>query len=204
MSELQLFHIEDFIGGNQNYFTDYWMRLGGCGAVTACDICIYFALYFGKKNLYPYDLQKMTKEDYTCFANAMRPYLEPRIHGIDKLEIFADGLKKYLQDKKEYNFQLDNLYSNCSFEDYREAICSQIDKKMPVPYLNLKHQDPGLQDYVWHWFWVAGYERFTNATMLKVITYGGIHWLSLKRLWNTGYKEKGGIVLINLLDKPLL
>ena len=31
--------------------------------------------------------------------------------------------------------------------------------------------------------------------MIKVATYGKAHWLSLKELWDTGFDEKGGLVL---------
>lgn len=40
--ELKYFTIEDSFGGNQDWFTDPMMNRGGCGAVTACDTCMYF------------------------------------------------------------------------------------------------------------------------------------------------------------------
>ncbi|TCS80904.1 hypothetical protein [Pectinatus cerevisiiphilus] len=198
MSELQLFKIENFIGGDQNWFTDYWMKRGGCGAVTACDICIYFAMFFGEKNLYPYDLTKVTKQDYINFSAIMKPYLAPRIHGIDKLEIFIDGFNEYLHDKKEEKLRMRAVYSDCSLNCFKEDVRKQIDGKMPVPYLNLKHKNPRLRNYVWHWFWLAGYEEFENNFMVKVITYGRTHWLSLNQLWDSGYEQKGGIVLLDM------
>lgn len=198
MSELQLFKIENFIGGNQDWFTDYWMKIGGCGAVTACDLCIYFAMVFRQKKLYPYALEKITKEDYINFSNIMKPYLAPRVHGINKLEIFIEGFNAYLYDKKEKDIHLDGIYSNCPLQNFKDAVRNQLDKKIPVPYLNLKHRDPRLKDYVWHWFWLAGYEEFNNAFMVKVVTYGSIHWLSLDQLWDSGYEQKGGIILIDM------
>lgn len=35
MQELNLFKIEGSVGGNQDWFRDFWMKKGGCGAVTA-------------------------------------------------------------------------------------------------------------------------------------------------------------------------
>lgn len=47
--ELEYFYIEDSYGGNQEWFTDFMMNRGGCGALTACDTCLYLHLYQGKK-----------------------------------------------------------------------------------------------------------------------------------------------------------
>ena len=33
MQELNLFKIEGSVGGNQDWFRDFWMKKGGCGAV---------------------------------------------------------------------------------------------------------------------------------------------------------------------------
>ena len=81
MQELNLFKIEGSVGGNQDWFRDFWMKKGGCGTVTACDCCIYFAREFGYENLYPYDSQNLTKESFIAFSKIMKPYLSPRMRG---------------------------------------------------------------------------------------------------------------------------
>ena len=43
--ELEYFRIGGSWGGNQSWFFDFMMRIGGCGAVTACDCCIYSVSY---------------------------------------------------------------------------------------------------------------------------------------------------------------
>ena len=68
------------------------MKIGGCGAVTACDLCIYLAREYGWKQLYPYDPEHVSREDYIAFSRIMKPYLRPRMSGIDTLEIYMDGL----------------------------------------------------------------------------------------------------------------
>ncbi len=42
--------IDGEFGGNQDWFTNIVMNVGGCGAATACDSCIYLAKYKGMKN----------------------------------------------------------------------------------------------------------------------------------------------------------
>ena len=39
--ELEYYKLGAEIGFNQDYFTDHWMKLGGCAAVTAMDMSIY-------------------------------------------------------------------------------------------------------------------------------------------------------------------
>ena len=41
--QLDYFEIEGEFGGNQDWFTNVVMHIGGCAAATACDSCIYFA-----------------------------------------------------------------------------------------------------------------------------------------------------------------
>ena len=49
--ELDYFWVGEEYGGRQSLLPDFIMRFAGCAAVTACDSCIYMALYKNKKNL---------------------------------------------------------------------------------------------------------------------------------------------------------
>ena len=42
---LDYFMIDGEVGGNQDWFRNVVMHIGGCAAATACDCCIYFAKY---------------------------------------------------------------------------------------------------------------------------------------------------------------
>lgn len=48
--ELEYFMIDGEFGGNQDWFTNIVMNVGGCGAATACDSCIYLAKYISDVN----------------------------------------------------------------------------------------------------------------------------------------------------------
>ena len=42
----------------------------------------------------------------------------------------------------------------------------------------------------------TGYdEKPDGRFMVKAVTYGGYEWLDFAKLWNTGYKRKGGLIL---------
>ena len=95
---LDYFMIDGEVGGNQDWFRNVVMHIGGCAAATACDCCIYFAKYKGKKNLYPFDAENLSKEDYIQFSMKMKRYLRPRMSGVNKLWMYTEGFGKYLED----------------------------------------------------------------------------------------------------------
>ncbi len=196
--ELDLFYIDGKPGFDQEEFTDWWMKVGGCGAVTACDCCIYLAKKFGFEHLYPYDAADISKEEYIDFAMHMKPFLSPRFSGIDSTELLIDGFEDYLESVGDDRISLSSLHADCGYEIYKNEIKRLLDNDMPVPMLNLKHKDPKLKDFVWHWFWIAGYEEFADEFAVKLISYAEVYWFSLKDIYNSGYKQKGGIVRISI------
>lgn len=197
--ELSYFKIEESYGGNQNWFTDPMMKMGGCAAVTACDLCIYLKYLKRKNHLYPYDIGLLTKKDYINFSKIMKPYLRPRMNGINTLKLFIDGFNKYLFDVKEYNLQMTPFSGNETVDKAIEKIKYQIDNEIPIPYLLLKHENTALNDFIWHWFLVVGYDE-DDDFKIKVVTYGQYFTFSLRELWNTGYEEKGGMIIIEKIN----
>lgn len=196
--ELPHFYIGESLGGQQEWYsriTDFGMHVGGCAAVTACDCAIYFEKYFGIYGLYPFDLQKITRDDYLKFGKIMEPYLYPRWSGVDKLEIYLDGFGRFLNDRDVKNLKMRPLSGENDFSDSCKVICSQIDKKYPIPCLILNHQVPSLQDYVWHWFILNAYEIHDGKFFVKAVSYGIGRWINFLTLWDTGYRRKGGLIL---------
>ena len=72
----------------------------------------------------------------------------------------------------------------------------QIDRGFPVPYLMLLHRDKELDDYMWHWFLLNGYEESEEGFLVSVVSYGKKKWMDLRYLWRTGRLKKGGFVRI--------
>ena len=145
--ELDYFTIEGCYGGNQDWFTNLVMHMGGCAAATACDSCIYFGLQNEKmKPLYPFNIECLTKEDYKAFSQIMKPYIKPRAGGVRKLSWFVEGLGRYIQDVNEAKHT--DIYIGmeefCGDHTWQEAaifIKEQLDQDIPVPYLLLRHQN---------------------------------------------------------------
>jgi len=196
--ELDYFTIGESCGGNQDWFTDDWMYRGGCGALTACDTCIYLARYKDMAKLCPFDAQQITKEQYVDFGMQMKPFLSPRRHGINRTYLYADGFRDYLRAIGVPLIGMDSIQGNVDIDTAKAAIRAQIDSGLPVAYLMLMHTDEVFKDYNWHWFLLVGYEESEEGFFVKAVTYGEYEWLDLDRVWNTGYEEKGGFVLYYL------
>lgn len=195
--ELPHFNIGPAYGGTQDWCPTYWMNVGGCAAITACDCSIYFELHKNKAGLYPYDLHALSQSDYVDFSYTMEPYLRPRQTGIDRLDIYIDGFSQYLHDHNVTDISLAPFDGNSSEEAARKAIIQQIDSGWPVPCLTLLHKHPDMEDYVWHWYIINSYEAFADTFMVKVVSYGTWRWFDLSILWNTGYDRKGGLILFS-------
>lgn len=197
--ELPYFNIGDSFGGNQDWFHNFLMHMGGCAAATACDSCIYFALHRDFGVLYPFDVKQITKEDYEAFAMKMKPYLRPRAGGIKKTSIYIDGFGEYLKSLGVQDLiSMEGFSGDHSFEESASFIVDRIDQGYPIPYLMLKHTDCKFKDYSWHWFLLVGYEQTESDVLVTLATYGKATVFSLRELWHTGYEEKGGMIRYQL------
>ncbi|MGN1014553.1 MAG: hypothetical protein ACI4PM_04245 [Butyricicoccus sp.] len=194
MRELNYFTIDRCYGGYQEWFTDRWMRIGGCGAVAACDSCVYLAREKGLEHIYPYDRNRLTREDYLAFAKVMRPYLRPRMGGIDTLELYIHGFGRYLREHGEYRLHMNGIHGSEPVQTAEQVMMKQIDAGLPVPCLTLRHKNPDLADYVWHWYMLTGYQQADDLFLVKAVTYGEWRWLDFRQLWDTGYRKKGGLI----------
>lgn len=196
IKELDYFTIDGCVGGNQEWLSDLFMHIGGCAAITACDCCIYLAAQKGFKDLYPHDANALTKSDFKKFTEIMKPYLRPRLTGINSLDIYISGLVNYMYDRNFDDISLAGFDGNKPLEQAKKIIIEQIDSGMPIPYLVLCHRDKDMADYVWHWFVITGYVESDDTFKVKATTYGESQWLSLDKLWDTGYKDKGGMIIM--------
>lgn len=197
--ELNYFRIENAYGGSQSWFNDFVMRMGGCAAAAACDSCIYFEKYRGKKGLYPYDIANITKEDYNKFSQVMKPYLTPRLTGINTLDLYIKGFLRYLAACGNRNIVIEPLYGREPVERARAVLQQQINEGFPIPCLLLHHRNPDFKNYDWHWFMLTGYESFEDNCMVKAATYGGFRWLDFNELWDTGYRKTGGLIIYKII-----
>ena len=158
---IDYFQIEGTPGGNQEWCTDFWMYLGGCGALAACDLSICLARNYGLKKCYPGDAWNLTKKDYVDFSTKMKPYIHPRVGGVTKLSMFTEGCGQYLKDCG-YQVEFETLDGDRPYEEAEAFVKNALERNLPVIYLMLRHRDKEFKDLNWHWFSVTGYKIQTE------------------------------------------
>lgn len=198
--ELTYFNIEDSYGGNQKWFKNLIMKFGGCAAITACDLCIYLSIIKEVKDLYPFDLNSLSKDEYIRFSHTMKSYLHPRIGGINTLDLYIDGLGKYFYTNNYKDINITPFYKENNIIDSKNIIISQINNETPIPFLLLRHKNRNFKEFVWHWFLIVGYKEVDEKFFVKTVTYGKYKWILFEDLWNSGYEENGGMIIIDLKE----
>ena len=196
--ELPHFQINRYYGGSQSWLMDPWMRLGGCGALAAVDSCIFLAKYHKIKALYP-DIQHLNKSAYCSFAMEMKPYLRPRYQGINKLDLYMDGFRKFLEEKRIHNLQMEGYSMGSSKEMAFQVLKERIDKNILVPVLLLNPVSKEWKEYQWHWFLLNAYQVTEQGIhQVKAVTYGTYEWLSWDGFWDEHDESNGGMILYSL------
>ena len=193
--ELPHFNVGSAYGGSQEWCTDLWMYIGGCAAVTACDSSIFFMLHKGMRELYPYAISDISRRDYVAFTDIMKPYLYPREMGVNRLEIYIDGFGRFLRDRGETALSMTPWAGEKDITETIETVKKQIGAGWIVPSLTLQHSRPSMQNYVWHWYLLNGYEERDGMFLVKAVTFGIWEWLDFTTLWDTRFEPKGGLIL---------
>lgn len=68
----------------------------------------------------------MTKAAYLELGMIMKPYLKPRITGIDKLSIYMEGFTNYLCDRGINDLILTGWSGNHSYESSAELVNTRL------------------------------------------------------------------------------
>lgn len=199
-NELPYFNIGRSYGGNQRWFLDFWMHIGGCGALTMCDLMIYMAMYRDIPEGIPFNAARLTRREYVRFGMQMKPYLKPRKTGIKDLKTFIDGADDYLRSSGIGGIEMEEFPGTETYAMAERVLKEQIDAGMPVPMLMLNHKRKEYSFFEWHWFLLVGYEDRQEGnqtvTYAKAATYGKAHWLRFDRFWETGMEERGGLIIV--------
>lgn len=198
--KIDYFNVEGTPGGNQDWCTDFWMNLGGCGALAACDISICLSQNAGYTRCCPYAPDALTKKQYVDFSMMMKPYIHPRMGGVSKVSIFTEGYEKYL-NKQGYKVKFDICSGENTYEEACAFMKKALEKNLPIAYLLLRHRDKRLKDLNWHWFMITGYQIKEGRIFLYYHTYGEEEEVDFEILWNTGMYRKGGMAAVKEINE---
>ena len=195
--ELPYFYIGSAYGGNQDWLTDRMMNLGGCAAVTACDSSIYFTRYKDAQGLYPYETEDVAKKDYIAFTNVMKPYLRPRWGGIDRLDMYIDGMGQFLSDRGDDDITMDPWSGDKTADETKDVIKAQIDAGWPIPPPGAASQQPELQILRLALVLTDGLHRIRRRLHGQSRHLRFLALARLRRPVEYGAPQKGGLILYN-------
>lgn len=153
-------------GYDQEWFTDEWQRLSGCGPTTATQVLSYSRFRDGT-------LDVSTVSDQTLALERMNQvwnYVKPRFGGgVYKTQWMETGLKRMMVDfDLPYDVHMVNVSpfssSRLEIDAAAEFIYSGIAQDVPVAFLNRhKGKEPAL--YTWHW--VPIYKIFRDGDDIR-------------------------------------
>jgi hypothetical protein len=194
--ELDFIDIEGSYGGDQHWYKDHFMRLAGCSAVCASEACAYLAGHFPDlRGLYPYDPARIGKDAFIAFMTHMFSFVTPNFTGMSSISRFRRCFLNYAEAAGVHT-RLALMNGGDSIENAKSFVTGALDEGYPVLFLLLRHKDPALDDYTWHWFNLTGYETRPDGMTVDFATWGKKHTVDFASLWDTGKLKKGGMVVI--------
>ncbi len=194
--ELDFIDIEGNYGGDQHWYKDSFMRLAGCSAVCASEACAYLAGHFSRLHgLYPYDPARIGKDTFISFMTHMFSFVTPNFTGMSSIRRFRRCFLNYALSAGVH-VRLALMEGSENYDAAKAFVAGALDAGYPVLFLLLRHKDPALDDYTWHWFNLTGYETSGEEMRVQFATWGKKHSVDFYSLWNTGMLKKGGMVVI--------
>ena len=194
--ELKFIDIDGFYGGDQHWLPTERMQRGGCSTVTAAEICIFLSSTRPNlRGLYSGDPYAISKEEFVDFAAKMFEYVYPRPGGLTQLSLYTDGIEEYAKSVG-VNVSFECMDGFASYEQAADFFTRAIDEGCCMPCLLLEHEDQSLDDILWHWFTLTGYEFVDDELFAVFATYGQRRVISFRHMWNTGREKRGGLIRV--------
>lgn len=175
-------------GLTQEWYSDDYQVLAGCGATVATSILIYYEQQENFKFLKVEDvLPKM--EEFWKFLPPIKG------KGVNSTELFYNGVLKYFKDKGieiKYSFIDVNINNKVSLEKIIEYLKKEIRNDRPLAFLNLCN---GEEQNLDKWHWVTAYEILEEegAYFLNIFDDREIKKINLS-LWYNTITNNGGFV----------
>ena len=154
-------------GGNQEWYADKWARQAGCASVTAANIAACYALNdLRMAALAPDSQARMKREEYLALMGEMYSRMKPGLMGYPYPDRLGREFSIYAKEKGI------NLIPTVMtvWKDWREGyqeVKESIDAGGAVGFLILKHRAPELQEDLWHWITICGYEEEDQPDALE-------------------------------------
>lgn len=183
-------------GYNQEWYTDPWKQLAGCGPTTGTQVISYMEFKEGILDI-------TSSQDGTAALERMETvwnYVTPRYGGgLYKTRWQMDGLKRYLEERNlPYDVKMMAIYplraNEHSLEEVTSFLREGLESDSPIAFLN-RHRgtEEGLS--TWHWVPIIKMEVSKDDVRCTVFDESIERTFSVKR-WLEQNVLGGGFVYI--------
>ncbi len=157
------------LGGSQQWYGDKYMRMSGCGPTAASNLVWYFAR--SRPHLADLcDAGSGETQAFLALMEEMFTFVTPRTGGVNKPEIFSDGVAAY---GKSHGFHLElstikvpNIArKRPALKGVEDFITGGLQKDAPVAFLNLSNGSMKTLES-WHWVTITGYDSGTRMLFI--------------------------------------
>ena len=188
---------ERHFGGFQEWYALEWNRLSGCGPTCAANVLSYLALTRPElRPLYPYET--MDIGDFTRFMEDVFPFVKPGKMGLNRVEMFSDGITGFAQNRgialKPQVFRVSGCRSGNreGTAELAEFVRAGLKADCPLGFLNLSRgKEKTLQN--WHWITVTAADMEEEKLIACASDEGKEIRFDLK-LWFLTTRMSGGLV----------
>lgn len=143
-------------GYNQEWYSDDWQRLAGCGPTTASQLLAYASFRDGFAN--PAEVSDV--KGALQWMEKIWSYVKPHHGGLYKTSWFEAGVAKYIEEHHlPYEVKSLHIYpfkiNRPSLEEVGSFIQAGLSQDGPVAFLN-RHRGNEPELSTWHWVPLVG------------------------------------------------
>lgn len=181
-----------FFGGDQIWYSRKWSKDAGCGPTCAANILAY--LSFAHPALKPlYHYPNLNINYFTDFMELLFEFVTPGRLGVNKPEMFSDGVLAYAESK---NIALQaevisipaHKQQRPSFEKLLAYIQAGMSVDCPIAFLNLSRgKVRAFQG--WHWITITRVVAYDNERIIveasdegRILQFDLMQWLTSSAL----------------------
>ena len=156
-------------GANQSWYRTLWQRRAGCGPTTGAHLAWYLAHTRPDcRRLSPFD--GASRQTMLQLMETMWDYITPTVRGVNRPEIFSEGMERYGKDRKAA-LRCTTLHIPLGSAQRPDAdtvsqfLSTALSQDLPIAFLNLSN---GLEKKLdsWHWVTLIGFDPASmTATM---------------------------------------
>ena len=184
-------------GGDQEWYSENYQRMAGCGPTCAANVTAYLALT--RPAMRPlYASADMRKCSFSDHMEALYPFVTPGNMGLNRPEMFTEGMVAFAASRgvKLLPHLFEVSGNRCRgrqpVSELARFVQNGLESDCPVAFLNLtKGHVKNIQG--WHWITITGAE-IDEAELTATASDEGKAIRFDLRLWYLTTRMRGGLI----------